>query len=137
MDHANNLVFIMDHRLYFIVGDLISNIGVGILTAVFAVLLINTGWNMFVAMVVMMALAMILGLFLSLVLSIWFGAMEIMVPAMLTGMFSGMISGMWLAMTQVPIAQLVWLGAITGFAVTCIIWLANAWLRGISTSEIN
>ena len=127
----------MDHRLYFIVGDLIANISVGILTAASAVLLINTGWNMFVAMVVMMALAMILGLFLSLVLSIWFGAMEIMVPAMLTSMFSGMISGMWLAMTQVHVAQLVWLGAITGFAVTCIIWLVNVLLRGIRTSEIN
>ena len=127
----------MDNRLYFIVGDLISNISIGILSAVIAVLLINPGWNMFIAMVVMMVLAMILGLFLSLALSIWFGAMEIMVPGMLTGMFSGMISGMWLAMTQVPIVQLVCLGAITGSAVTCIIWLANALLRGISTSEIN
>ena len=125
----------MDHRLYFIVGDLLSNIGIGILTAVSAVLLIDTGWNMIIAMVVMMALAMILGLFLSLALSIWFGAMEIMVPGMLTGMFSGMLSAMWLTMTQVPVVQLVCLGAITGFAVTCIIWLANTWLRGISTSE--
>ena len=127
----------MDHRLYFIVGDLVSNISIGILTAVFAVLLIDTGWNMFIAMVVMMALAMILGLFLSLALSIWFGAMEIMVPGMLTGMISGMLSAMWLAMTQVPVVQLACLGAITGFVVTCIIWLVNTCLRGISDSEIN
>ena len=127
----------MDHRLYFILGDLISNIGIGILSAVSAVLLINTGWNMLIAMVVMMVLAMILGLFLSLALSIWFGAMEIMVPGMLTGMFSGMLSGMWLAMTEVPIVHLVWTGAITGIAVTCIIWLANTCLRGISAAEIN
>ena len=127
----------MDNRLYFIFGDLISNISIGILSAVSSVLLINTGWNMVIAMAVMMVLAMILGLFLSLALSIWFGAMEIMVPGMLTGMFSGMFSGMWLAMAEVPIVQLVCLGAITGFVVTCIIWLANALLRGISTSEIN
>ena len=127
----------MDNRLYFIVGDLVSNLGAGILIAISAVPLIGTGWNMFIAMVVMMVLGMVAGLFLSLALGILFGAMEVMVPVMLTGMFSGMISAMWLAMTEVPIMQLVWLGAITGFAVTCIIWLVNACLRGISLSEVN
>ncbi|MCY4362248.1 MAG: hypothetical protein OXE42_08695 [Gammaproteobacteria bacterium] len=127
----------MDNRLYFIVGDLVSNLGAGILIAISAVPLISTGWNMFIAMIVMMALGMVAGLFLSLVLSIFFGAMEVMVPVMLTGMFSGMISAMWLAMTAVPLMHLVWLGAITGLAVTCIIWLVNACLRGISLTEIN
>lgn len=127
----------MDHRLYFIAGDLISNISVGSLIALSAALLIGTGWNMFIAMVVMMALGMILGLLLSLALGILFGAMEIMVPVMLTGMFSGMFSGMWLAMTDVAPLQLVYLGAVTGFAVTCIIWLVNTHLRGISSSELN
>ena len=56
----------MDHRLYFIFGDLLSNIIVGILMAVSATLLISTGWNMFIAMVVMMLLAMIVSLFLTL-----------------------------------------------------------------------
>ena len=127
----------MDNRLYFIIGDLVSNLGAGVLIAVSAVLLIGSGWNMFIAMVVMMALGMVAGLFLSLVLGILFGAMEVMVPVMLTGMFSGMISAMWLAMTEVPILHLVWLGAITGLAVTCIIWFVNACLRGISLTEID
>lgn len=127
----------MDHRLYFVFGDLVSNMVAGVLLALCAALLISTGWNMFVAMIVMMALGMILCIFLSLALGILFGAMEIMVPVMLTGMFSGMFSGMWLAMAEVPMLRLVWLGAITGLLVTCIIWLVNAHLRGISTSEIN
>ena len=127
----------MDHRLYFIFGDLLSNIIVGILMAVSATLLISTGWNMFIAMVVMMLLAMVVSLFLSLLLGIVFGAMEIMVPAMFSGMFSGMFSAMLLAMADVPLVQLVWLGAIIGSVVTCIIWLVNAHLRGISASEIN
>lgn len=127
----------MDHRLFFIFGDLLSNIIVGILMAVSATLLISTGWNMFIAMVVMMLLAMVVSLFLSLFLGIVFGAMEIMVPAMFSGMFSGMFSAMWLAMTDVPLVQLVRLGAIIGLVSTCIIWLANTRLRGISASEIN
>ena len=127
----------MDHRLYFIFGDLVSNMVAGILIALCAILLVGTGWNMFVAMIVMMALGMLLCLPLSLALGILFGAMEIMVPVMLTGMFSGMIGGMWLAMAEVPALRLVWLGAITGLLITCIIWLVNARLRGISTAEIN
>lgn len=127
----------MDHRLYFIFGDLVSNFITGILIALCAALLVGAGWNMFVAMVVMMALGMVLGLFLALALGILFGAMEIMVPVMLTGMVSGMISGMWLTMTPVPVMQLVWLGAITGLAMTCIIWLVNTRLRGISASELD
>ena len=126
----------MDHRLYFIVGDLISNISVGILLALSATLLVSTTWNMFVAMAVMMPLAMVLGLFLSLALGIFFGAMEIMVPVMLSSMLSGMFSGMWLAMADISVMQLVWLGALTGFAVTCLIWFINSQVRGIQAPEI-
>ena len=125
----------MDHRPYFIFGDLVSNMAAGILIALCAALLVGTGWNMFVAMLVMMALGMILCLFLSLALGILFGAMEIMVPVMLTGMFSGMISGMWLAMAEVPVLSLIRLGAATGLVITCVIWLVNAGLRGVSTAE--
>lgn len=127
----------MDHRLYFIFGDLASNMVAGILLALCAAPLVGTGWNMFVAMIVMMALGMVLCIFLSLALGILFGAMEIMVPMMLTGMFSGMFGGMWLAMTEVPLLRLVWLGAVTGLLVTGIIWLVNARLRGVSDAEIN
>ena len=127
----------MDHRFYFIFGDLVSNVTAGILIALCAALLIGTGWNMFVAMIVMMALGMVLCLFLSLALGILFGAMEIMVPVMLTGMLSGMFSGTWRAMTDVAAMQLVYLGTVTGLVVTCIIWLVNARLRGVTTAEIS
>ena len=125
----------MDHRLYFIFGDLVSSSVAGILSALCAALLVGTGWNMFVAMLVMMALAMALCIVLSLALGILFGAMEIMAPMMLSGMFSGMFSGMWLAMTAVPLPQLVWLGLITGLLITAVIWLVNARLRGIDPAE--
>ena len=125
----------MDNRLYFIFGDLVSNVTAGVISALGAALLVGTGWNMLVAMLVMMALAMALCLFLSLALGILFGAMEIMVPMMLSGMFGGMFGGMWLAMAEVPLAHLAWLGTITGLAVTVIIWAVNARLRGIDSAE--
>ncbi len=125
----------MDHRLYFVIGDLISNVVAGILIAFCAALLIGTNWNMFLAMFVMMVLGMLLCIFLSLALGILFGAMEIMVPVMLTGMFSGMFSAMWLAMMDVAAVQLVFIGALTGVVVTSTIWMVNVRLRGIATTE--
>lgn len=123
----------MDDRLYFIFGDFISNIIVGVIMAVIPSLFVDSGWNMFAAMVVMMAVAMPGSLFLSLLLGIVFGAMEIMIPVMLSGMFGGMLGAMWLAMGDVGVVQLVYLGAITGFVTVCTIWVVNARMRGIRT----
>ncbi len=126
----------MDHRLYFIFGDLISNIITGILMAVIPMLFVSTGWNMLIAMIVMMILAMILSLFVSLALGILFGAMEVMVPAMLSGMLSGMFSGMWLSMRDVSFIQLVYSGAIIGLVVVCIVWFINTQIRGVQTPGV-
>lgn len=123
----------MDDRLYFIFGDLISNIIAGVIMAVIPVLFVDSGWNMFAAMVVMMALAMPGSLFLSLALGIVFGAMEIMIPVMLSGMFGGMLGAMWLAMGGAGVVQLACLGAVTGVVTACIIWTVNTRLRGIRT----
>ncbi len=125
----------MDHRVYFIIGDLVANMLVGALMAIAALLFIGDGWNMVVAMVAMMALAMLLSLFLSLALGILFGGMEIMVPAMLSGMFGGMFAAMRLAMAEASLAQLAGLGAGAGLIVICIVWAVNARIRGVQPLE--
>lgn len=125
----------MDHRLYFIIGDLVANMLVGALMAAAALLFIGDGWNMVAAMVAMMALAMLLSLFLSLALGILFGSMEVMVPAMLSGMFGGMFAAMWLAMAEASLAQLASMGAGAGLMVICIIWAVNARIRGVQPLE--
>jgi len=125
----------MDNRLYFVLGDLLSNIVIGALIGVIAVLVVGTGWNMWLAMVLMMVVGMAISLPASLAFGIRFGAMEVMVPAMQTGMMSGMVVGMWQAMSPLSVSQGAIIGGITGLVILNIIWVANTALRGIRTLE--
>ena len=91
----------MDSRLYFVLGDLASNLLVGALAGWLSALVIGVGWNMWLAMFLAMALGMLVGLVLFFPLGMAFGAMEVMLPTMFSGMLSGMVVGMWTAMHPV------------------------------------
>ena len=124
----------MDNRLYFVLGDLFSNIVIGALVGFVAAAMVSTGWNMWLAMVLMMVTGMLLSLVGALALGIFFGAMEVMVPAMQTGMMAGMVVGMWAAMTTLGPGQGALIGGITGVLVLNIIWVANIALRGVQAT---
>ena len=83
----------MDSRLYFVLGDLASNLLVGALAGWFSALVIGDGWNMWLAMFLAMGLGMLLGLVLFFPLGMAFGAMEVMLPTMFSGMLAGMVVG--------------------------------------------
>lgn len=121
----------MDNRVYFVLGDLLANIVIGALVGVVSVLLVTTGWNMWLAMVLMMSIGMLLGLIGAFGFAHFFGAMEVMVPVMQTGMWSGMVVGMWQAMAPLSYIQGALLGAVTGLVVLNVIWIANTALRGV------
>ena len=120
----------MDHRLYFIMGDLVANFFIGAVVALFCWMLVGIDWNMFVAMVVMMVLGMIISLPISLPFVIFFGAMEVMIPGMLTGMLSGMFVGMRLTTTSSSLADTLIYGGLIGEATIAGIWIINSLLRG-------
>jgi len=125
----------MDDRLYFVLGDLFSNILIGALVGAVATLLVGTDWNMWLAMFVMMAVGMALSLVGSVALGIWFGAMEVMVPGMLTGMVSGMVVGMWQPMSPLSASEGALIGGLSGLVVLNIVWAANVSLRGLRMSK--
>jgi hypothetical protein len=125
----------MDNRLYFVFGDLLSNIVMGALVGVVSVLLVSTGWNMWLAMVLMMVIGMVLGLVGALAFGFLYGAMEVMVPVMQTGMWSGMVVGMWQAMAPLTYSQGALAGGVTGLLVLNVIWVANTGLRGVVLSR--
>ena len=125
----------MDNRLYFVLGDILSNIVIAALIGALAVVIVDTGWNMWLAMVLMMAIGMALALPGAFLFGYWFGAMEIMVPVMQAGMWSGMVVGMWQAMSPLSVQQGVLIGAVTGLVVLNVIWVANIALRGIFVSQ--
>ena len=125
----------MDNRLYFVLGDILSNIVIAALIGALAVVIVDTGWNMWLAMVLMMVIGMALALPGAFLFGYWFGAMEIMVPVMQAGMWSGMVVGMWQAMSPLSVQQGVLIGAVTGLVVLNVIWVANIALRGVLGSQ--
>ncbi len=125
----------MDNRLYFVLGDILSNIVIAALIGALAVVIVDTGWNMWLAMILMMVIGMALALPGAFLFVYWFGAMEIMVPVMQAGMWSGMVVGMWQAMSPLSVQQGVLIGAVTGLVVLNVIWVANVALRGVLGSQ--
>ena len=125
----------MDNRLYFVLGDILSNIVIAALIGALAVVIVDTGWNMWLAMILMMVIGMALALPGAFLFGYWFGAMEIMVPVMQAGMWSGMVVGMWQAMSPLSVQQGMLIGAVTGLVVLNVIWVANIALRGIFVSQ--
>ncbi|MFK8019681.1 MAG: hypothetical protein AB8B86_07930 [Pseudomonadales bacterium] len=120
----------MDKRLYFVLGDLITNVVAGMFVAGLCYLIFDTGWNMIIAMFVAMALGMLFSMIVWFPASILYGAMEVMLPVMLTGMYSGMIVGMWASMHPLSLTTALLCGAITGFITVTIVWIVNNQLRG-------
>jgi len=120
----------VDHRPFFAVGDFLVNIAIGVLTGLLCWAIVDTGWNMWLAMFAMMALGMIAGLVMFFIVSIKLGAMEVMVPVMFSGMLSGMVVGMAAAMIPLGLADAALMGGASGLLGIVIIWIVNSWLRG-------
>ncbi|MEE2792033.1 MAG: hypothetical protein VX453_10405, partial [Acidobacteriota bacterium] len=78
----------MERRLYFLVGDLFGNTGVGVLAGLTVTWLVGDTWAIGFGMVIGMCLGDLVALVAAGVLSVLFGAMEVMLPIMLTGMLS-------------------------------------------------
>ena len=120
----------MDNRLFFVIGDLVANLGCGALAGLAAWAIVGPGWNMWLAMFAMMALGMAVGFVLFLPLSLKLGMMEAMLPLMLSGMLGGMVVGMLAAMVPLSWEDALAHGAVSGFAGILCIWVANSILRG-------
>lgn len=121
----------MDSRLYFVLGDLFSNVAVGLAAGVLAALVVGEDWNMYLAMILAMVLGMIVGTVLWLPLGALFGAMEVMLPTMFGGMISGMVVGMWVAMSPISVKAAALVGMACGLLAIVIVWIINSSLRGI------
>ena len=121
----------MPKRWYFIFGDLLSGILVGIAAALCCNALIDSQWSMLPAMLIAMLMGMFVSMLMALLLLMrFFGAMEVMIPTMLAGMYAGMIVGMRAAMAELGTADACLYGALTGLVTVVLCWLANSRLRG-------
>jgi len=125
----------MDSRLYFILGDLASNVLVGIVVGWLCALIVGVGWNMLLAMLLTMVIGMLLGSVLWFPLGALFGAMEVMLPTMFGGMLAGMVVGMWAAMTPLGGREAVVIGGVCGLLSILVIWILNSRVRGVTRYE--
>ena len=121
----------MDSRLYFVLGDLASNVLVGAVVGWLCALLVGVGWNMFFTMLLTMVIGMIVGTALWLPLGTLFGAMEVMVPTMFGGMLSGMVVGMWATMAPLGGYEALSIGGVCGLISIVLIWILNNSMRGL------
>ncbi len=117
----------MEKRLYFVIGDMLSNAFIATVAVALTAWLIGGAWGAIPGMLIGMAIGMAIALPLSLLLLFpILGAMEVIVPCMLSGMFGGMWGGMW------PLAGdavLRW-GVGTGVAVFVMIYALNVVVTG-------
>lgn len=122
----------MENRPYFIFGDLVANLSVGILSALLCAALFDIDNNMFFAMIVGMLVGMTLAMILGVGLFFrYFGAMEVMIPTSLTGMIAGMIVSMWAAMGPMSTSGAIFLGAFSAVLSLIITYRLQAEISGI------
>jgi len=124
-------IIILEHRLYFIAGDALSNGITGMAAALLAANVVDHSWHMLPAMLTGMAAGMGMSMLLMPVFVGLFGAMEVMLPVMLTAMLAGMAFAMAGAMLELSILDVLLGGALTGILVLVLIltYAADAMLR--------
>ncbi|MDY6941572.1 MAG: hypothetical protein SVU69_00995 [Pseudomonadota bacterium] len=121
----------VDRQTYFLLGDLISNVGVGMLAGAVCALLVGVQWNMFVAMLIGMPIGMAVAFFAgSLVFFRFFGLIEVMVQTMWTGMLAGMFVAMAAAMGPWTVGAGATFGGLIGVVVFTGIYLLNQRISG-------
>jgi hypothetical protein len=125
----------MDRRLFYALVDFLASLVIGAISGLVAWSIIDTGWNMWLAMIAMMALGMIIGMACYFPLASRLGAMEVMIPAMYSGMWGGMVVGMMSAMMALPMHHAIEMGAACGIGEIVFIWVANTILRGVTRSR--
>ncbi len=126
----------MDSRLYFVLGDLFSNVLVGAVVGWLCALIVGVGWSMFPTMILTMVIGMVVGTALWIPLGMMFGAMEVMLPTMFGGMVSGMVIGMWAAMEPLGGMESFVMGGVCGLASIVVIWILNNSVRGVHNFEM-
>ncbi len=84
----------MNDKQWFLFGDILSNLFIGVVSAWLCALWFEAGENMVIAMLLGMLVPMLVSMPFALIFGRYFGALEIMLPMMLTAMLAGMFVAM-------------------------------------------
>ncbi len=117
----------MEKRLFFIVGDLLSNILVATVATGITTLLIGGALGMLPGMIIGMVVGMVIATGLGMgLLARRLGIMEVVMPCCMSGMLGGMWGGMW----SLGIVETLQWGITTGTGVIAAVYLLNLLLTG-------
>ena len=119
----------MNCRPYFLIGDLVSNTGVGAVVGLVVASSNGETWWMGLGMAAGMCIGSLVALPAVCFFSVLFGAMEVMLPVMLTGMLAGMLVGMGAAMNMLPGDVAVGIGAVIGLVVLLTTYGLDVYLK--------
>lgn len=119
----------MEHRLYFLFGDLLATAVTGAAAAWIVQTAMPSGMFLPLAMLVGMVLGMLVGAAFGTLFGPFFGAFEVALPTALAGMMAGMMAPMLKGMAGGAVAAL-WTGAITGLACLAFTYILQALMRG-------
>jgi hypothetical protein len=120
----------LERRMYFIAGDVLSNVVMGMVAAWLSAAVVEPSWSMSAGMLAGMLAGMASGLVVTPLFVALFGAMEVMLPVMLTAMLSGMVFGMAGAMYAPALAALLPGGGTIGLLVLLLTYAVDARLHG-------
>lgn len=122
----------MRPRVYFLLGDIVSNAAVGGLTAWVTQVLVPESWSSILAMGLGMFVGMGVALASAILFVPLFGALEVMLPTSLTGMLVGMGAAMLETMHPLPIRELTLGGMSAGLGVVGWTYYLTAREKGAS-----
>lgn len=118
--------------MFFKIGDFITPVLIGGISAMAAAMTVNPGDSMLASMLIGMLWGMAAQILVLLFLMPLFGAFEIMVPAMIAGMIGGMLAGMLAASGATGAAGITGAGVLIGATVFGWVWSRNRALQGES-----
>jgi hypothetical protein len=119
----------LERRCFFVAGDTLSNSVMGIAAALLATYIVDTSWNMPVAMLAGMLAGMGIAIILMPIFVASFGAMEVMLPTMLTAMLAGMVFGMVGSMHALTAREAAIGGGLIGILTLLLTYTADARMR--------
>ncbi len=120
----------LEHRAYFIFGDVLACAVTGAAAGWLAHAAIPGDWHPLIAMAAGMLLGFLVGAIGGVVFTPLFGALEISLPAGLAGMMAGSVVGMLQAAAEIGPETALWSGALTGLACLAYSYILQARMHG-------
>jgi len=127
----------MNNKQWFLLGDVLSNVFIGLFSAWLCALWFDSEDGMLFAMLLGMFVPMLLSMPFALLFGRYFGALEIMLPMMLTAMLSGMVVSMRASMGTMMSFDINSYGVLSAVLVLLVVKLMDNHMMAPALKEVD